>query len=209
MRRRNFVKSLAAVPAVPALMAQQQPAGQPAPGVPANPTQPVEPPPQAGGELPKFDIAVPDAAADMMPDFFTAQQFVALRKLCGILMPAINKAPGAIDARAPEFLDFLISRSPADRQQLYRAGLDALNAQARQQFQKPFAEVDDSQAAAILKPLHEQWSYEPPTDPLARFLRAAKVDVRTATVNSREYGAVSENSGRRSFGGGLYWYPLD
>ena len=209
MRRRNFVKTLAVAPAMSALVAQQQPAGQPAPGVPANPTQPVEPPPRAGGELPKFDIAVPDAAADMMPDFFTAQQFAALRKLCGILMPPVNKAPGAIEARAPEFLDFLIGHSPADRQQLYRAGLDALNAQARQQFQKPFAEVDDSQAAVVLKPLHEPWSYEAPTDPLARFLRAAKVDVRTATVNSQEYGAVAANAGRRTFGGGFYWYSLD
>ncbi|MDQ6700192.1 MAG: gluconate 2-dehydrogenase subunit 3 family protein [Acidobacteriota bacterium] len=209
MKRRNFVRALTAVSAAPALLAQQQPAGQPAPGVPANPTQPVEPPRQAGGELPKFDMAVPDAAAEMMPDFFTAQQFAALRKLCGVLMPAVNKTPGAIEARAPEFLDFLIGHSPADRKQLYRAGLDALNVQARQQFQKPFAEVDDSQAAAILKPLHLPWSYEPPADPLARFLRAAKVDVRTATVNSREYGAVAENAGRRSFGGGLYWYPLD
>ncbi len=209
MKRRNFVKALATLPAAQALIAQQQPAGQPAPGVPANPTQPVEPPPRAGDELPKFDIAVPDAAADMIPDFFTAQQFAALRKLCAILMPAVNKAPGAIEARAPEFLDFLIGHSPAERQQLYRAGLDALNTQARQQFQKPFDEVDDSQAATILKPLQTPWSYDPPTDPMTRFLRAAKVDVRTATVNSREYGAVAADTGRRSFAGGLYWYPID
>lgn len=209
MKRRHFVKALAAVPAAPALVAQQQPAGQPAPGVPANPTQPVEPPPRAGGELPKFDIAVPDAAAEMMPDFFTARQFAALRKLCAILMPPVGKAPGALAAGAPEFLDFLIGHSPNNRKQLYRAGLDALNEHARKQFQKPFSEVDETQAAAILKPLHEPWSYEPPSDPLARFLGAAKIDVRTATVNSREYSALAVDTRRRSFASGLYWYPLD
>ncbi|MDQ2900913.1 MAG: gluconate 2-dehydrogenase subunit 3 family protein, partial [Acidobacteriota bacterium] len=191
-------------------LAAQKPAAAPSPGVPANPapgvpqnsTHPVEPPPRTGAELPKIDIAVPDAAADAMPRFFTAEQFAALHKLCGILMPPVSKTPGALQAGAPEFLDFLIGHSSTERQHLYRTGLDALNAQA-------FANIDDSQAAAILKPLQQLWTYEPPYDPLARFLLTAKADVRTATVNSREYGKIAAATSRRGYGGGLYWYPLD
>ncbi|MDQ6663628.1 MAG: gluconate 2-dehydrogenase subunit 3 family protein [Acidobacteriota bacterium] len=216
MKRRHFVKALSTLPAAAALVAQRPNAtpppgvpANPAPGVPQNSTHPVEPPARAVAELPKIDISVSDAAADAMPRFFTAEQFAALHKLCGILMPAVNKAPGALDAGAPEFLDFLIGDSPAERQHLYRAGLDALNAQARAHFQKPFAEVDDAQAAAVLKPLRQAWTYEPPSDPLARFLLAAKADVRTATVNSRDYGKVAAATSRRGFSGGLYWYPLD
>ena len=70
------------------------------------------------------------AAADVAEPvvrFFTAPQFSALRKLCETMMPAIGKAPGALDARAPEFLDFLLGESPKERQQLYRTGLDPLN----------------------------------------------------------------------------------
>jgi len=132
-----------------------------------------------------------------------------MKKLSAILMPALGKIPGATEARAPEFLDFLLGQSPADRQQLYRAGLDQLNVKAKKQFNQSFAEVDASQADTLLAPLREPWTHEPPKDPLARFLRAAKQDVRTATVNSREYSVAGAATARRSFGsGGFYWYPL-
>jgi hypothetical protein len=213
MKRRGFVKALVAVPAVPALVAQQPPpAGvpaNPAPGIPQNPTQPVEPPGRTTAELPKLEITVPDAAAEPVPRFFTPQQFTALQKLCGILMPATKTTPGALDAKAPEFLDFLLSESPAARQQTYRTGLDALNSEATKRFHKSFADLDNSQSAAILSSLSEAWTYDGPSDPLAAFLRTAKQDVRTATVNSREYNIAGGATSRRAFGGGLYWYPLD
>jgi hypothetical protein len=62
----------------------------------------------------------------------------------------------------------------------------------------------------LLAPLREPWTFDPPADPLTRFLRAAKQDVRAATMNSREYAAAAGSSGRRSAAGlGLYWLPLD
>ena len=146
----------------------------------------------------------------MTPKFFTATQFATLRKLGDVLMPRINDAPGAADARAAEFLDFLISESPQDRQQLYKTGLDLLNSQAKKRFNKPFTEVDAAQATTLLAPLREAWTYDPPTDPLARVLQDAKRDIRTATLNSREYAAAASSGGsRRGAGVGLYWYPLD
>ncbi len=150
-----------------------------------------------------------DGAAETTPRFFNTQQFAALRKLSDILMPLINGMPGAIEARAPEFLDFLIGASPADRQQLYKDGLDALNAQARKRFKKSFAEVEESQAGDLLAPLRQPWTSEPPADPLARFLQAAKQDVRTATVNSREYSLAGSSGGRRGGGLGQYWYTIE
>jgi len=192
MKRRRFVQAIAAAPAAPAALAQRAPA-------PSTPTE----------EAANLEFTHLDAAADPAPHFFTPAQIAALRRLSDILMPAIGEAPGALAAEAPEFLDFLISASPADRQQLYRAGLDALNAQAKKRFNKPFADVDAAQADVLLAPLREPWTYEPPTDPLARFLRAAKQDVRTATTNSKVFSAASSGGGARRFGGGLYWYPLD
>ena len=195
MKRRRFMQTIAAVPAlaVPATtpaLAQPQ-AQRPAP------------------EAPKLDISAADAAADMTPRFFTAAQLAALRKLSDILMPPLNNLPGALDANAAEFLDFLIGQSPAERKQIYRTGLDTLNAQALKQFKKPFAEVDAAQASTLLAPLKQPWTYEPPTEPLARFLREAKQDVRTATQNSREYSTAGSAGGRRGGGMGQYWYPLD
>ena len=182
-----------AVPAAPALVAQQA-----APGRPAQ------------EDLPSLTPSVPDAVAEMTPRFFTPAQFSALRKVSEILMPPINGAVGALDAKAPEFLDFLIGESPADRQRVYQAGLDALNEKAKTRFQKPFAELDGAQAAEFMVTLNQPWTYESPSDPIAAFLRAAKQDVRTATMNSREYSGGSTGGGGRRFGGGgLYWYPLD
>jgi hypothetical protein len=218
MRRRRFFKTLAVTPAASALLGQEAKQDtSPRPTSPAPPPQnPAKPPapysrtPPMGIEYPKLDMAVPDDVADMQPQFFTAVQLAALRKVSEILMPRIGDAPGALEAGAPEFLDFLIGRSPRERQELYRAGLDQLNARSRKQFGKAFSETNEPEASTLLAPLREAWTFEQPTDPLSRFLRAAKQDVRTATMNSREYAAFATSQGsRRGGGGGLYWYPLD
>jgi hypothetical protein len=202
MKRRRFLKTIVAAPAAPALFAQQ-------PSAPSNSVSGAPPAAAAAGELPKIESTVADAAADMQPHFFTAQQFSALQKLSDLLMPSRKEQPGALEAQAPEFLDFLIGSSLPDRQQLYRAGLDILNAQARKRFDKPFAELDASQAEGLLAPLRQPWTYEPPADPLARFLRSAKQDVRTATINSREWNTSTASTGRRGGGLGQYWYSIE
>lgn len=145
----------------------------------------------------------------MQPRFFTPLQFATLQKLSDILMPRNGETPGALEAHAAEFLDFLISRSPRERQEIYRAGLDGLAAQAKKRFNKEFASLDDEGLSTLLAPLKQPWTYDAPTEPVARFLRVAKQDVATATVNSREYAAAaSGGGGRRGAGLGLYWYPL-
>jgi len=201
MKRRRFVQALFAAPAVPAVVPELK--AQQASGGPAGPPAPAD-------ENPKLELSVPDAAAETVLHFFTAAEFAALRKLSDLLAPARDGAPGALDARAPEFLDFLIGASPADRQQIYRAGLDALNAQARRRFAKSFAETNAAEADQLLAPLREAWTYDLPTDPAARLLWTAKEDVRTATLNSREWSlaAASAGGGLRS-GTGLYWLPID
>lgn len=215
MHRRRFVKALAAAPAVPALLAQQPnpaatPTGpaNPAPGIPQNSALGVQPPPSANRELPKLDASLPDDVAETMPRYFTATQFAALKKLSDLLMPSEAGKPGALATGAPEFLDFLVSESPADRKDLYRGGLDGLNNQAKKRFSKPFAELELPQSSELLSSLRDPWTYETPTDPVTRFLRQAKADVRTATTSSREY-SKGATAGDRRQGGGLYWYPLD
>ncbi|MCX6593335.1 MAG: gluconate 2-dehydrogenase subunit 3 family protein [Acidobacteria bacterium] len=213
IKRRRFVQGLAAAPAIPALA--QQPAVPNPPGAP--PQGITFPGGQTFGglgapmEIPKLEVTSPDAVAETVRRFFTADQFAALEKLSSTLMPAIGTAPGALDAKAPEFLDFLLSESGAERQQLYRTGLDTLNAQARKRFSKTFSQLETAQVTELLAPLKRPWAYDPPTDPLERFLRAAKQDVRTATMNSREYAAAGPSAGGRGRvgGSGLYWYPLD
>ena len=200
MKRRRFIQALAATPAAPALLAQ----APPAPSAPKTI-------PNSGNDAALL-YAAPDTVAEPVLHFFTAQQFAALRKLSDLLMPAgsgPNGTPGALEAKAPEFLDFLLSQSSADRQQLYRIGLDALNAQSRRRFAKSFAGVDAAQADMLLAPLREPWTYDAPADPVAAMLRAANDDVRRATTNSREWNLAATTGRVRGGGAGLYWLPLD
>jgi hypothetical protein len=199
MKRRRFFQSIVAAPVASALLAQQQP----------QPSNQESRPPGAATEDPKLGTITPGEAGEPVIRFFTAEQFAALRRVSDLLMPPMDGMPGAIETRAPEFLDFLIGESLPDLQQIYRSGLDALNAEARRSYNKSFAEVDETQAKALLQPLREPWTYDLPADPLKRFLVTAKVDVRAATTNSREYLTAGSAGGRRMGDQGLYWNSLD
>ena len=194
MKRRRLLQVFAAVPAVPALVAQQPSATR------------------SATEIPKIETSAADEVGDTVTRYFSEQQFAALRKLCEIIMPQIGKAPGALDAHTPEFLDFLIGESPKERQQIYRTGLDQLNSRAKLKHGKMFADLDPAQTSDALSALRAPWTYNAPADPVAHFLREARHDIRTATANSREYIAgAAQSTGRRGFGGGtgLYWNALD
>jgi hypothetical protein len=154
----------------------------------------------------KLDGAATDSVGKPLPHFFTAPQFAALQRLSDLIVPVIGGAPGALDAGAPEFLDFLIGQSPLPARVIYRAGLDGLNSRATAKFGKAFAAVDDTQADLLLSPLHEPWTWQEPTEPVALFLRHAKADILTATMNSRQWIAATQRN-RPSAGNGTYWIP--
>jgi hypothetical protein len=193
MKRRSVLRSLLAVPSIAVLpldaVAQE-----------ARPAAP---------ETPKTATTEADAASDPLVRTFDKAQFSALRKLGEIFMPASKDTPGALEAGAAEFLDFLLGVSPGDRLTLYKSGLDRLNSEAQQRYHKPFSEITAAQAEPILAPLHAPWSYRGPADAFAKFLLAARSDLMEATVNSREYVAVAAQRGRRGGGVGQYWYPIE
>ena len=121
----------------------------------------------------------------------------ALRKLADTLQRALAGSAGALDAKAPEFLDFLVGQSPADRQQLYRAGLDALNAESKKRYNKTFAGARCNPGGRHHGAPARALVLRTPDDPLTRFLHTAKADIRTATVNSREYNTSGATSAGR------------
>src|SRR6478609_3996391 len=200
MKRRNFVRGLLATPVVPATVLAEQ-------ATPPHTTPRQQPPPQPNTParqfsrqppaVPHLEVTAVDLAGQPAPRYFTAAQFATLRKLGALLVPPLKNNPGALDAQAPEFLDFLISASPDDRQNLYRFGLDSLDSQSRDQFQKPFCDLDAHQADRILRPLLvvRPWSEDFPSDPLKKFIAQVHDDLRTATMNSREWAAASDKSG--------------
>lgn len=117
-----------------------------------------------------------------------------------------------MDAGAPEFLDFLIGVSPVSQKELYLNGLDALNDRARMRFGKSFAELDDSQADTIVRPLIVTvvWVLDRPSEPLQHFIAQVHDDLRTATTNSRQMAEAGQGGGRRGpIAIGTYIRPID
>ena len=155
-------------------------------------------------------LTLGDDVGDPAAHFFRAEEMAAFRRLAEVVVPR-TRTPGAIDAGAPEFLDFYIARSGADRQNLYREGLARLTAEAQRRFQKPFVELAAADIDRLLAPLREPWTPEAPADPLARFLRAAKEDLFRATVNSHAWALATEGRrrGALSGAGATYWYPVE
>ena len=197
------MQAIAAAPAVPAVaplvvanaVAEQDLKAQAAPARPAAPL--------AAGKR--------DAVGEPVAHFFNPAQLAALRRFAELLMPAMGGNPGAIEAGVPEFLDFHVGQSPADRQQMYKGGLDLLNARATKQFGKAFSALDATQADAIIRPLLVlvPWQFELPKEPGARFMAAAHDDIRVATRNSREWTQAAIAAGRRPVGAQLYFAPVD
>ena len=221
MRRRDFVKGILAASAAAGAMGAQQ-------ATPATPLLPPSPPqtlppagPVAPGPTPwmtglmevkplQLATLVPDAVAQADAHFFAAQQTLSLRRLCDVLLPPLKGFPGALDAGAPEFLDFLIGASPRQRQQMYLAGLDWLDAEARRKFAVPFARATDAQADELIRPWLRAWmSDHPPPESNARFINLVHLDIRMATVNSQVWSEAKLAAEGEVPGLDLYWYPVD
>ena len=199
MLRRDFVRALAVVVALPRGLFAQKGAQVPLPA-PTPWTQGLNP------QTPVPHAVAADLVADGEVKFFTAQQMATLTRLSDVLVPAIGSKPGAVAAETPAFLDFLIGASPEPRKKLYTGGLMWLDAEAIKQHKSTFAKLSDDQADALLKPWLRTWMNDhPPTEAHADFINIAHDEIRTATMNSKAWSLVAE----ARTPSGLYWYPIE
>jgi hypothetical protein len=189
MRRRRLLQTISILPVAPA-------AAQYSPQTSAE-------------EMPKLRETSADSVAQGRQRLLSADQFSAFRNLADLLVPRAADRPGALDAGAVEFLDFLLSQSAPDRQLRYKNGLDVLNSEARKRFGRPFAKLSASEARPLLEPLTRPWTYHAPKDPQERFLREAKEDLLQATANSQPFAEAMAKRSRAAGGMGAYWLPLD
>lgn len=211
MQRRDFVKAMmaATVTAKAAMGQEAAPVKPPTPATPAPGPVPWTRGLNAAKPLPMTPI-VPDAVAEATTQYFSDRQMKTLRRLCEILMPPSKGYPGAIEAGAPEFLDFLIGVSLEDRQKLYQSGLDRLESDAKHHFSISFAETQPAQADQLIRPWLRAWMNEhPPADPYEHFINLVHSDIRTATVNSQAWSEAATAKGLRTPDMDLYWYPID
>ncbi len=210
MKRRSLLGSMIALPALvaqpPTTPAKQDISAARDKGVPAGP--PLIPP--GLNETPLTPVTPADQTSGSVIRTLTADQMGTLAKLGELIVPAWEGRPGASEAGAAEFLDFLVGTSPQSRIDLYRNGLDTLNRRSQDKFGKPFTSTAPAEADVLLAPLREPWTYRRAgNDDLGAFLLAAKSDFLRATVNSRPYiDAVSQTRRARN-ASRFYWYPID
>jgi hypothetical protein len=180
MKRRSVLQSILAIPVTAVAAAAQT---TPAPMA------------EAQLETPNTPVVPADQTAAPFRRTFTPDQFSALTRLGDLIVPAWNGCPGASEAGAPEFLDFLIGSSAPARRDLYRTGLDTLNGNSQTKFGQPFAALNAQQASVFLSPL-------------SPFLQAAKSDLLRATFNSRPYIDAVAQTRRPRNASKYFWYPI-
>ncbi len=227
MKRRDFVKGFAVASAAAGTALGQQKAPPKATSPADTPvvdqgTQAVAPnaasSPSATQRLqrlsefhtPNIPVTQADAVATTDTRYFTPVRYATLVAFSKLLMPASSGYPGAIDSGTPEFLDFLIGASPADRKAMYNNGLDRLNADAMKQCKMSFAQLDAKQADAVIRPHLRTWINDhPPTEPHLLFVNQVHRDIRQATLNSPAYAKAAEAAGERTPGTGLFVSQID
>lgn len=205
MLRRDFVRAVVVAGVAPRALLSQQ-AGKPQLPAPA-------PVPWTLGLNPRTPLPHTQSAetiADPKLAFFTAVQMATLSRLSDVLMPAVGDKPGALQAHTPEFLDFLISTSPAATQKMYTSGLAWLNEESQRKYKANFAALDNAKVDAIIRPWLRTWlSDHPPTEPHADFVNLAHADIRSATINSKEWSAMPSARTQPKTEVALYWTPIE
>jgi gluconate 2-dehydrogenase gamma chain len=86
------------------------------------------------------------------PKFFTPHEWRTVRVLADIIIPADERSGSATDAKAPEFVDFMLAESDTSESSRVsmRGGLAWLDNEMRRRFDKDFYHGSDEQRASVL-----------------------------------------------------------
>jgi hypothetical protein len=93
----------------------------------------------------------PDAVA-YAPKFFTAREWRTVRVLADIVIPKDERSGSATDAKAPEFVDFMLAeKDTSERSRVaMRGGLAWLDVEMRRRFGHDFLSATGPERAAVL-----------------------------------------------------------
>ena len=105
--------------------------------------------------------------AEYRPQFFTAAEYAMVERLAEIIIPS-DISPGAKEAGASEFIDFMVASNP-EVQYPFRMGLGWLNAHAEDLDGKRFTELTPEQQTSLLEPLGFKDKARPGEEPGREF----------------------------------------
>jgi hypothetical protein len=138
--------------------------------------------PVLGGTLRAQELAAHDhsrngsqatAPAKAQPlKFFTDEENKTVLEMSERIIPADDNSPGAKAARVNEYIDLIVSESPAATKQTWREGLAAINKMSTGKFGKAFAQTTIDQQVEILKEISR--NEKSPQTVEERFFRTIK-----------------------------------
>ncbi len=97
-----------------------------------------------------------------VPLFFSAEEYAALERLTELILPS-DGTPGAREAGAAEFVDFMVGSDPSV-QYRFRYGLTWLDTRARRDHGRPFTKLAEAEQVALLEPLAYEARHRPGDD---------------------------------------------
>jgi glucoside 3-dehydrogenase (cytochrome c) hitch-hiker subunit len=107
--------------------------------------------------------------------FFNADQMALIATISELIIPTDENSPGAIAAEVPQFIDLMISESPAEAKKLWTDGLAAINKMSQEKHQVAFNQTAKEQQVAILTEISKNEMKPPAQQTLEeRFFKTIK-----------------------------------
>jgi hypothetical protein len=124
------------------------------------------------------------AAGPYKPRALNQHEYATLRRLADLIIPADAKSKGALDAGAPEFIDFLCSRND-ELKAIYTGGVAWLDAEMKRRHQAVFVRAQPAQQTALLDLISYRKNASPELNAGIHFFEWARNMVADAFYTSR------------------------
>jgi gluconate 2-dehydrogenase gamma chain len=124
--------------------------------------------------------------AAYVPKFFTPHEWRTVRVLADIVIPKDDRSGSATDAKAPEFMDFMLAEkdtSESSRVSM-RGGLAWLDNEMRRRFTKDFYHASDEQRTAVLDDIAYPKTAKPAFTPGVTWFTRFRSNVGSAFFSS-------------------------
>jgi len=118
------------------------------------------------------------------PKCFTAPEYKTLQKLADMIVPADEKSKGALDAGAPEFIDFLSSQC-RELAEIYTGGFAWLDHEMTKRYGASFVAAAPEQQTAMLDLIAYRKNDSPELGPGIRFFTWVRNMTADAFYTSR------------------------
>jgi gluconate 2-dehydrogenase gamma chain len=102
------------------------------------------------------------------PKCFTAHEFATLQKLSELIIPADDHSPGALEAGAAEFIDYIVSIY-TDLAEIFTGGIGWLDREMQRRYQADFLNAKPDEQIAMLELIAYRKNESPEVAPGIRF----------------------------------------